>query len=100
MKKILLLLLPVYLFSCIWINGTTIDGEHEYQGVGDFFSSRLKRTVEEESPKTKLKDILEDRKDKKVSADELSEDDAVILMLELKLKARVILFLRNLLNST
>jgi len=82
MKKILLLLLPVYLFSCIWINGTTIDGEHEYQGFGYIYANVLKETIEYESPQSKLKDILEERKDKKVSADELSEDDAVILMLQ------------------
>lgn len=82
MKKIILLLLPVYLFSCIWINGTTIDGEHEYQGFGYMYANVLKKIIEGESPQSKLKDILEERKDKKVSADELSEDDAVILMLQ------------------
>ena len=82
MKKILLLLLPTFLFSCIWINGTTIEGEHNFQSSGHFYASMLQRTIKEKSPQSTIENILENRKNKTISGNELSEDDAVILMLQ------------------
>ncbi len=82
MKKILLILLPISLFSCIWINGTTIDGEHKYQGSGYIYSTMFKQTIEHLSPQTKLEDILKEKNSKTTLIDDLSEDDAVILMLQ------------------
>ena len=79
MKKILLFLLPNFLFSCIWIHGTTIDGEHKYQSIRPMM---LKQTIENESPQSKIKHILEKRQYKTIPTDKLSEDDAVILMLQ------------------
>ena len=82
MKKILLLFLPISLFSCMWVNGTTIDGEHGYQSFGKIYANMIKSTIEEETPQSKLEYILEKRNETASSADESSEDDAVILMLQ------------------
>jgi tetratricopeptide (TPR) repeat protein len=77
MKKLLLTLLPSFLFSCIWIDGTTIDGEYKLLGYG--YSSILKQTIEKESPQKKLQYLLDETHLKnKIS----KEDDAVILMLK------------------
>ena len=82
MKKLLLFLLPVSLFSCIWIHGTTLDGQHQYQGRGYFSTLMLKEIIEGASSQKKVKEILRKRKAKKVLGDALEEDNAVILMLQ------------------
>jgi len=82
LKKLLLFLLPASLFSCIWIHGTTLDGKHKYQGYGYVSALILTETIERASPQKTLKNILEERKYKTVSSDELEEENAVILMLQ------------------
>ncbi len=83
MIKILFLMLPTLLFSCIWIDGTTIDGKHTYlDGRDYFFIPRLKHDINFSTPSTKLKEIIEKHKDKKSSPNEEKEFNAVVSMLK------------------
>jgi hypothetical protein len=78
MKKILLFLLPTFLFSCIWIDGTTIDGEHKYVS---YHSSMLEQSVHRHSSKTKLDGILRAEKRETYSKEDKKEHNAVISLL-------------------
>lgn len=83
MIRILFLMLPTLLFSCLWIDGTTIDGKHTYAGGRDyFFITRLKHDINSSSPSIKLKEIIEKHKDKKSSPNEKKEFNAVVSMLK------------------
>lgn len=70
----IILLVPSLTQACIWIDGTTIDGEYISRG-GHSYSEFLKQTVEKVSPQTKLKEILKNKIDNE-------EDKAVILLLK------------------
>ena len=88
MKKILFLLLPTFLFSCIWINGTTIDGD--YKETSDYgYSSLLKHIIKNESAQTKLENLLEYKASFTTLTDEVKENDAVILMLQEKYESSI-----------
>jgi len=88
MKKILFLLLPTFLFSCIWINGTTIDGD--YKETSDYgYSSILKHIIENESAQTKLENLLDNKASFTTLTNEIKENDAVILMLQGKYESSI-----------
>jgi tetratricopeptide (TPR) repeat protein len=79
MKKIFLFLLPTFLFSCIWIDGTTIDGEHKYVS---YHSSMLEQSVHRFSSQTKLDDILKADKRESYSKEDKKEHNAVVSLLK------------------
>ena len=81
MKKLLLLLLPSYLFSCMWINGTTIDGNFTNRGAY-VMSLMINDSIKHNSPSTSLENILKNEKRDELSKRELKEHDAVILLLK------------------
>ena len=82
MKKILLSLLPTFLFSCLWIDGTTIDGKYTDQSktvISDMFEYYIK----ESSPTKQLEHILENEPEhKKRTEAEQEEHHAVIYLLK------------------
>ena len=81
MKKLLLFLLPTYLFSCMWIDGTTIDGE--FTNKGSYIRAEMiDSSIEYYTPSTKLQNILKYEKRDELSKSELKEHDAVILLLK------------------
>jgi tetratricopeptide (TPR) repeat protein len=88
MKKLLLFLLPTFLFSCIWIDGTTIDGNYK-ELSGHATPIFLEQTIKHKSPKTKLEEILKERTSRTRLTDEVKEDDAVILMLKGEYEASI-----------
>ena len=92
-KKLLLFLLPTYLFSCLWIDGTTIDGD--FTNEGSYVKSlMINDSIEHHSPASKLEDILKYEKRDKLSRRELKEHDAVILLLKGEYDASIDAFLK------
>ncbi len=88
LKKLLLCLLPTYLFSCMWIDGTTIDGE--FTGKGSYVRSlMINRSIEYDTPSTKLENILKYEKRDELSTRKLKEHDAVLLLLKGDYKASI-----------
>jgi len=81
MKKILLFLLPTLLFSCIWLDGTTIDGTYK-ELSGYSFAKRLQLSIRDNSPQTKLEEVIRKKASTTKLTDERTEDDAVISMLK------------------
>jgi len=78
-KKILfILLLPIYTFACIWINGTTLDGDYEYQHM---IQKRFQASFLE-TPQNQLKYYYRSEEYKKLEGIQKQEVDAVKLLLE------------------
>jgi len=79
LKKIVLIIsLPIYAMACIWIDGTTIHGTHEYQKATQMmFQASLNET-----PKDKLKYYYRSDEYKKLQGIQKQEVDAVKLLLE------------------
>jgi len=82
MKKLLLFILfPSLLLSCIWIDGTTIDGEYT-NDASTLAVMLMKQNISTKSSQTKLKQILENSNIKKRSKNEQEEFDAIVLLLK------------------
>jgi len=81
MKKLLFILFPSLLLSCIWIDGTTIDGEYT-NDASTFEVKWMKKTISSHNTQTKLKNILEYSDTKERSKNEQEEFDAIVLLLK------------------
>jgi len=77
--KIFLFLLPSFLFSCIWLNGTTIDGK--YTNVSGHYTYFIKN-IEDRTIENKLEKIKNSYSYKDKTPKEIKEDKAVILILK------------------
>ena len=81
MKKLLFILFPSLLLSCMWIDGTTIDGEYT-NDASTFEVKWMKKTISSHNTQTKLKNILEYSDTKERSKNEQEEFDAIVLLLK------------------
>ena len=86
MKKILLFLLPTLLFSCIWLDGTTINGEYK-ELSGYSFAKRLQQNIKNNSPVTKLEEVIRKKASTTKLTDEQTEDDIDFISQKLKISA-------------
>ena len=87
MKILLYLIFPTFLFSCLWVDGTTLDGKYTNRSL-IFKAEILKSYIYTENTKTKLAKIL---KDKNISRTKLEQEefDAVVLILKGKYKQSI-----------
>jgi len=81
MKKLLFILFPSLLLSCMWIDGTTIDGEYT-NDASTFEVKWMKKTISSHNTQTKLKNILEDSNTEERSKNKQEEFDAIVLLLK------------------
>jgi len=81
MKKLLFILFPSLLLSCMWIDGTTIDGEYT-NDASTFEVKWMKKSISSHNTQTKLKNILEYSDTKERSKNEQEEFDAIVLLLK------------------
>jgi len=77
--KLLLFLLPTLLFSCLWLDGTTIDGEHKTRSD---YIDRLKQEIQNKTPQSKLEEVERIYSYDKKTLLEQEEHEAVVLILK------------------
>jgi len=89
-KLIYLILLPSFLFSCLWVDGTTIDGKYTDHATPPMVLNNIyNEIIYKVNAKTKLKDIIEHSNIKNMTPDEKEEFNATVLILEGKYKQAI-----------
>jgi len=82
MKKLLFILFPSLLLSCMWVDGTTIDGEYTNQSK-TVISNTFEYYIKESSSAKQLANIFKNEpKHKKRTESEQEEHDAIVFLLK------------------